>query len=114
MSKKDTSSENPMFYSMVGSLVAMHSDGYLNDIDLYNSILRLIYSGGGADKEELKKIISWLNKEEKNNSDSVEQYSTENVRHNAGEDYLEGLHRAMAPLSESEANVQKLANKLDA
>jgi len=78
-------------YEMVGSIVAMHREKKINDFDLYNSILRLIYSGPKNNREELQKIINWLDAEERNNTPLQEQYHSENVKKNAGENYFEGL-----------------------
>jgi len=79
-------------YEMVGSLVSAYKDKKINDFDLYNSILRLIYSGPNGNKEKLQKIIEWLDAEEKNNTSLQEQYQSDNVRKNAGENYFEGLN----------------------
>ena len=84
---------NPELFNMVGHLVSMHRDKKIDDLDLYNSILRLIYSADEDSKAQLKGVVEWLNNEEAGNVDRREQYSFKNVTGNAGEDYREGLMR---------------------
>lgn len=100
MFKRGASSENQTLYAMVGHLVSMHRDEKIDDIDLYNSILRLICFGADENRAELEKIIAWLDTTDQNNADPGEQYQAQNVRQNAGENYFEGLQRLM-PLRNS-------------
>ena len=85
--------KNPELFNMAGHLVAMHRDKKIDDLDLYNSILRLIYSADEDSKVQLRRVVEWLDKDEKNNTDRREQYSFKNVTENAGEDYREGMMR---------------------
>jgi len=95
MVQKKELSDNQMLYETVGHLVSMHREGVLNDFDLYNSILRLIHFGPGANKNDLQNIVDWLDREESNNTPPQEQYLADNVLKNAGEQYFEGLQRLM-------------------
>jgi hypothetical protein len=85
--------ENKELFNMIGSLIAIHRENKIDDLDLYNSILRIVYFSTEEDKLKLKKIVEWLDTPEKSNTDKHEQYSYENVTKNTGEEYREGLMR---------------------
>jgi hypothetical protein len=91
--------KNTELFNMVGHLVSMHRDKKIDDLDLYNSILRLIYSADEDSKVQLKGVVEWLDNEENDNTDRREQYSFKNVTDHAGEDYREGLMKVQ-PLPE--------------
>ena len=102
-------SDTPYLFPMVASLILAHKEKNINDVDLYNSILRLIYFHGSDEinKEELEVIVRWLDQEEKNNTDQRVQYLKENVIKNAGENYFEGLEMIVVPISHWEKIIKK-------
>lgn len=87
--------KNPELFNMVGHLVSMHRDKKMDDFDLYNSILGLIYSGTEEDRAELKRVVEWIDSQE-DNPDRKAQYSYKNITENAGEAYREGIMRIQA------------------
>lgn len=85
------------FFLMVSAVVVTYKDKQINDIDLYNSILRLVYfhSNDKATQGKLKKVVGWLNQEEDMATEPQKQYLKENVIRNAGDNYFEGLLHVM-------------------
>jgi len=107
MKTEKQKSDNHLFL-MVAGLILAHREKNINDIDLYNSILRLI--SGAHDKkhiEEMEEVVRWLEREEKNGTDPQAQYLKENVMENAGENYFEGLETIVIPISHYEGIIKK-------
>jgi len=80
------------YFVMIGHLVSIYKKGQIRDVDLFNSIIRLVYFSD-VDKNLLKTVIDWLNFHEKNNTAPEVQYDSQNVKKAVGEDYFEGLTR---------------------
>lgn len=78
---------------LVGNLVSAYKQHKINDIDLYNSILRLVYYSEEGDREKLKEIISWLGEHERKGTPPEVQYDYKRVKNGVGDEYLGGLER---------------------
>ena len=89
----DKENDGNTLFVMISSLISIYRDKKINDFDLYNSIIRLVHFNSGKNKDELEKIITWLDKEEKDGIHPQDQYQAEHVKLNAGENYFEGLQQ---------------------
>lgn len=102
-------------FVMIGNLISIYRKNQINDIDLFNSIIRLINSSitnpGLIDRGVLKNIVNWLELNEENNTPPEVQYSAQNVKDNAGQDYFEGLIRVFSKDIHTEEYFRMLNSK---
>lgn len=85
--------ELPIFL-IIASIISSYKKKELSDIDLYNSIIRLLDKDSPMTENNLKeisKVSNWLRLEEEKNTELREQYKKDNVIRNVGENYFEGL-----------------------
>ena len=92
--------------TLIGSMIVSYKLGKLNDLDLYNSIIRLITTTEGTEKKKLERIVKWLSK-----YDSLEELESAmkdkgKVREELGEDYMEWI-MIMASVTSTGVNVKK-------
>lgn len=85
--------KNSQICTIIGGLIGVYLKGKINEIDLYNSIIRLVYITENDEREKLKSVVEWVEKH-----DSIERmkeaYKDMNsVKQNAGEDYVQGIMR---------------------
>lgn len=110
MEIKDNKTNSGHVFMIIAGLILAHRDKSVNDIDLYNSILRLIYFHANDNLEEIETVVRWLEQEEKNNVNPQIQYLRENVVKNVGENYYEGLETIVVPVSFYEEIIKKYEN----
>ncbi len=82
-------------YSLISGQIKLYKEKKINEVDLYNSIINLIWNSMHdsqlIDKREMEKVIQWLSKEEEALTPPAKQYRASNVIKNAGNNYFEGL-----------------------
>lgn len=100
------------YFEMVGSLISAYKENRISDIDLFNSIIRLVYSTSAIDKEALKNVVDWFNFHEEKNTPPEVQYSAQNVKENVGQDYFEGLMLILSKDIHTEEHFKNLSRKL--
>ncbi len=79
--------------TLVGNLVAARLKGDINDLDLYNSIIRLISNTDFGVKEDLKPIVGWLDEHDSPEEMGEALKNIEKVESAVGKDYVEGIMR---------------------
>lgn len=78
-------------FEMVANLVKVHSEGKVNDVDMYNAILRLVANSDSWDGDYLKKVVEFQDKYEDKSTDRPENYIL--LAKDLGEPYTNGLLR---------------------
>ena len=105
--------KNDFITSIVGNLIASYLKGDLTELDLYNSILRLIYSSDKETKGSLNKVIAFLNEiEGLTEEERKKQYYLPTLETNVGQDYVEGLNRIFTALKTHETDEEDPNNNL--
>jgi hypothetical protein len=109
MEANDKKSDANNLFLIIASLILANRKKDFNDVDLYNSILRLIHfhANDKINLEKIEEVVEWLDREEKSGTDPRIQYRKENVMKNTGEDYFEGLVMIIVPLSHWEGIIKK-------
>ena len=78
-------------FEMVANLVKVHGEGKINDVDMYNAILRLISKSDSWDKKYLEKVVEFQDKYEDESTDRPENYIL--LAQEIGEPYTNGILR---------------------